>query len=391
MGEVIADHRKKRGYRTQEAFAIATGVDKRTIQEWETNTMTTDMGRRIFLAKLLSIPPALLGLEWHQIVSETGGEAHQNPLLSMAELLEEDAFYAYEDILVMGHEYIHNGGSVDVALRVARRLRKLEKVVLHAREPEKEAWLSLLCRYYQLSSRLRQQCLKDDVTASRHACLAVRLARDLEDQELLAAALVHSACTSTQQGNYKQARQDIAAALTSIDRLKNSPLKGNIYLEAANINTPFATTDRALQQQCRLWQEKAANLLYKGQAESDDTFFRFNLSAVHHEKAKSLLRWQNSLAERRAAQSKLTTAHETLPPELAVWRAYYHITEARLYLADNDLEAAAQTAKAALKVARGLHSRLVESEVEAFYAQLTTLGPTNPYVQNLGVEIGVFS
>ncbi len=58
MGEVIAHYRKKR-YRTQESFAIAAGVIVRTVQEWETNIMTADMGRRIFLAKMLKIPPCL--------------------------------------------------------------------------------------------------------------------------------------------------------------------------------------------------------------------------------------------------------------------------------------------------------------------------------------------
>ncbi|HJT58476.1 MAG TPA: helix-turn-helix transcriptional regulator, partial [Ktedonobacteraceae bacterium] len=56
MGEVIAHYRRKR-YRTQEDFRIAAGVTLRTVQEWESNNMTADMGRRIFLAKMLKIPP----------------------------------------------------------------------------------------------------------------------------------------------------------------------------------------------------------------------------------------------------------------------------------------------------------------------------------------------
>src|SRR5215467_12440923 len=123
MGKVIAYYRQKR-YATQDAFAIAAGVEKRTVQEWETAIMTNDTGRRVFLAKMLKIPVALLGLDWHQ-VSDQPYEESQNSLSFIAEMLEEDAFYAYEVILIMGNEYVYNGGSLDIVYRVDRRLRKL--------------------------------------------------------------------------------------------------------------------------------------------------------------------------------------------------------------------------------------------------------------------------
>ncbi|HVB60659.1 MAG TPA: hypothetical protein VNE61_05635, partial [Ktedonobacteraceae bacterium] len=150
MGEVISYYRKKI-YRTQEDFRIAAGVTLRIVQEWETNIMTADMGRRIILARMLKIPPVLLGLNWHQIVGNTLSNEYIDPISQMIEMIEEDAFYAYEDFLVMGHEDIHNGGSIDIAYRVERRLQKLVKIAQKARETDKEAWLSLLCRYYQLS------------------------------------------------------------------------------------------------------------------------------------------------------------------------------------------------------------------------------------------------
>src|SRR2546421_10645709 len=109
MGEVIAYYRKKR-YKTQADFAIATGVILRTVQEWETVIMTHNQERRIFLAKMLKIPPALLGLDWRLVIFENNKGTYKDPLSRVVVLIEEDAYYAYEDILVMGHEYIHNGG-----------------------------------------------------------------------------------------------------------------------------------------------------------------------------------------------------------------------------------------------------------------------------------------
>jgi transcriptional regulator with XRE-family HTH domain len=391
MGEVLAAYRRRRGYDTQGKFAIAAGVTLRTVQEWETTTMTHDHDRRIFLAKILKIPPALLGLDWRLVVFQNNEGKYNDPISRMVELIEEDAYYAYEDILVMGHEYIHNGGSADIVYRVDRRLWKLVEITGNASAADEDAWKSLLCRYYQLSTRIKQQCLINSAIASKHAALAVELAIDLQDAELIASAYVNSACTNTQQGKQNEARKDIAAAMEYVDTVRNGPLKGNIYLESANINIPFALNDSTLQNQCRAWQDKAANLLYKGTLEPDESFFRFNLSAVHHEKAKALLCWQKTKEDRKAVRSRLATAIETLSPDLNVWKAYYYMTDARLNLADHDLEGCALSGKEALKIAKGMHSKMEEENIRSLYCELSEQAPNNPYVCNLGVELGIFN
>ncbi|QBD81179.1 hypothetical protein EPA93_36480 [Ktedonosporobacter rubrisoli] len=388
MGKVIAFHRQKR-YRTQAEFAIALGVDKRSVEEWEAAVFMHDQERRIMLVRMLKIAPALLGLDWRLVVYENNQGEHKDSLPRMVELIEEDAYYAYEDILVIGHHYIHNGGSSDIAPRIDRRLRKLVEITGQARATDQEAWKALLCRYYQLSTRIKQQCLLDAITASRHAQLAVELAEELQDAELIASAYVNSACTSTQQGQLDIARQAIAMAMTQMDKIRNAPLKGNIYLEAANINTPFALQDSKLQTQCKNWQTQALNLLYRG-IEPDDNFFHFNLSAVHHERARSLLCWQKTRTDRSAAHDKLKLALETLTPDLNVWKAYYYMTEARLYLADHDIEGSAQAGKAALAVARAMHSKMEERNAAKLYTDLYKLAPDNPYVHNLGLQLGLF-
>ena len=53
MGEVIADHRIKAGWTSQETFAIVCGVDKQTVAYWENQRYLADMDRRILLSKLL--------------------------------------------------------------------------------------------------------------------------------------------------------------------------------------------------------------------------------------------------------------------------------------------------------------------------------------------------
>lgn len=115
MGEVLADYRRRR-YWTQQAFAEAIGVSWRTVREWEMSDVISDTGRRIFLAKVLRIPPVLLGLTWYQVYGEQEPQGYEEGLLSAAERMEADSYYHYEDTLALGgscsmREIVGGGGS----------------------------------------------------------------------------------------------------------------------------------------------------------------------------------------------------------------------------------------------------------------------------------------
>src|SRR5579859_1089526 len=99
MGEVIAYYRKKAGWTSQESFAIVCGVDKKMIVYWESQAYLIDMDKRIFLSKLLRIPPAYLGLTWRSLVNDESLPHYANSLERMADLLAVNAYGLYEDIL----------------------------------------------------------------------------------------------------------------------------------------------------------------------------------------------------------------------------------------------------------------------------------------------------
>lgn len=370
-----------------------------TVQEWETAIMINDTGRRIFLAKMLKIPVALLGLDWHQVSDDPHGE---NPFSSLRSLFEEDAFYVYEDILIMGNEYIYNGGPLSIPYRVDRRLRKLETLVKHVRSDEKDAWLTLLCRFYQLSTQIKQQVALEASIASEHAQKAIALATELNDAELLATAHARAAGTyhrqyeiSADTNTFENAQAQIAEARKYLRKLPNSPLKGNIYLRSAQIAAHIALHDPQLQTQCLKWQESAATILYKGNVEQDQSYFRFNLAAVNHEKAKLLLQFgiqdgKIKAGDANAVRNKLKAALSVLPPDLAMWQVYFLETEARLYLAEHDIEGCVHTAKSALALARAMHSKTEEENVRNLYVNLVQSGIKSPYIDNLGIELGIF-
>ena len=395
VGEVISDYRKKR-YRTQDEFAIAAGVDKRTVQEWETVIMIVDIGRRILIARLLAIPPSLLGLTWHQVYNhEQGDDVH--PLEAMIEMVEEDAFYTYEDILLLGWECVYKGGAPQIAYRVNRRLRKLQELVTKVPSADKEAWKALQCRFFHLSGSIAQHRPMYEGQALEHFTAAIHLANELDDgKELVAASHFHRADAYKQQGNGVAAKDDITAALALVDHA-GPTMKGNIYLHAADIYGQFAGSSQTEQSQCKAWQDKVANMLYKGVAEENETFLKLNLAAVNHEKAKLMLHFNQSddthaLSQKvgEAIRGKLTAALNAVPDTLTIWKMFFYLTEARLYLAQHDVEGCAKIGKEALKIATIVTSAKGINEVKLLYADLGGKGSNNPYVANLGVQLGIF-
>ncbi len=394
IGEVISDFRKKR-YKTQDEFAIAAGVDKRTVQEWETVIMIVDMGRRILIARLLSIPPALLGLTWHQVY----GNNHEarNPLEDMAEAVEEDAFYTYEDILILGWECVYKGGAPQIAYRVNRRLRKLQELVNRVPVADQEAWKALQCRFFHLAGSIAQHRPMYKGQALEHFTSAIVLANELEDgKELIAASHFHRADAYKQQGNFNAAKDDITASLTLADQT-SAIMKGNIYLHAADIYSTFAGSSQTEQHRCKVWQDKVANILYKGNIEENDTFLKLNLAAVNHEKAKLLLSFNkpdanHTLSQKtgEAIRGKLLASLNTIPDDLTIWKMFFYLTEAKLYLFQHDIEGCAKIGKEALKVANVVTSSKGVTEVKRLYTSLNEITPKNPYVDNLGVALGLF-
>jgi tetratricopeptide (TPR) repeat protein len=201
--------------------------------------------RRMVLARLLQIPPCLLALDWRFMAYKDNTIDQESPFADMVGLMEEDTYEFYDDLLAVGWESTYKGGSPQTATRITKRLHKLEKLTEHTPPTEREAWLSLLCRYYQLSTRFARDRV-DTNTALSHAQKAIDLANTLKDIELIAAShfrrirvymdlyeFVKKLPGSSQNQQATQyldlARFDVNEALKYVERVRN-PLKSNIYL-----------------------------------------------------------------------------------------------------------------------------------------------------------------
>jgi len=402
MGEVIADHRIKAGWTSQETFAIVCGVDKQTVAYWENQRYLADMNRRIFLCKVLKIPPGLLGLTWASVMDGNNTLTH---ILNISELLHESAYGLYEDILTLAHTSTDKY-SPTASYRFFKHQQELEQIVRQAPDIEKDAWLDLLSRFYQHSTFIAQHHKKDEQALSL-ADKAISLAAPLHDDELSGAALYRRARVHVIQNRPHLARDDANSALNKAKRARTA-LKGSSYLLSAETNALYAQGDEHLKTQCRKWQDGAAKLLYNEKAE-DDTFLTFNLYAVHHERAKTLLRFalfhtsDDDLAEQlktkhksaskeliKDAKNALNTARKHLEIGSSTQEMCLSITEAKIYLIEREYEACARTAKIALQFARTSYSQQGMEEIKQIYAIVSQLAPKNPYVANLGVELETF-
>ena len=324
----------------------------------------------------------------------------------MVGLIEEDTYEFYDDLLAVGWESQYKGGSPQISTRITKRLHKLEKLTERTPTTEREAWLSLLCRYYQLSTRLARDRIDTSVALS-HSQKAIDLANTLEDVELIAAShfrririyidmyeyakkLPESERSQQAMHYLDLARFDVNKALEYVERVRN-PLKSNIYLIAAEVNSLYAQDNRRLQDQCDSWQKKVADMVYrkKGQFEDDGTFLKTNITAVHHERAKTLMRFTNRKGALKEARGELNTAWKTLTPDLTIWRIYLHITEAQLNLLERDIEGSAQAGHEAYKIASVMQKHNEVEKVKNLYLNLQSIAPNNGYVCNLGLQLNM--
>ncbi len=392
MGDVITDYRRRRGYSMQKAFAIAAGVSKRAIEYWETEVYIVDIERRIFLAKLLRIPPVLLGLTVYSVLDDINAiEGYTDTLKQMTELAEEDSYYAYEDILVLGWECLRKGGISQVAERVNRRLKKLQGIVQTCPVEDKEAWLVLLFQYYRLSSAFSRHTLPSEGVQSISA--AISLAEELDDVELIATSYQHRAHRYVSLNQINDAKHDIEVALTYANRVR-PPLKGNIYLRAIEINSHLGGSTAIKEENKRL-HGLAANLAYdlKESNTYDRTFQVLNTSGVHHERAKTLIKlyeFDPRLQHLEDAENELNLVKKSFRPDLVEWQLFFALTEGRLHIAQGEITQSAIVGKEALKTARLLSSHSGIADVTTLYLDLKKHHPNNLEVINLGVQLGMF-
>jgi hypothetical protein len=183
--------------------------------------------------------------------------------------------------------------------------------------------------------------------------------------------------------HFERAKADIHAALGYVERVR-VPLAGNIYLLAAEIYSLIADGDMVLRTQCEKWQDEVAVFVESEKIEDDGTFLKLNETALHHERAKTLLRFGKIEEARR----ELDAAWKTLQPNFFTWHMNMHLTQATLFLAERAIEESAKSSLKAYTLAKTIHSHKGEVEVGCLLEQLQQLDTAHSSVRNLKMILG---
>ena len=187
----------------------------------------TLLPRRILLAKLLHIPPILLGLSSITLLELSDGSTPASAEVEGVPVATTQTMTSYERLLAISWELYYTSSVQKAEASVDDACQKLQTEFQHATGAKKDQRDAMLCRFYQLSSLIMRDRL-DLHSSIGYENRAVAIAFRLRNAELIASALLRRARIFLRQEDYSRALQDALEALPYAD-LSRDPLKGKCY------------------------------------------------------------------------------------------------------------------------------------------------------------------
>ena len=243
LGQVIRYYRELRNWKAKD-LADAIGQSPRHVYEIESSpNMPELISRRQALSNLLKIPPVLLGLA---IVIPGSDIDHQlDEIAGVVSIIDSQTMSMYESMLASSWELYYTSSALRAANNIDHWLHYLTNAAKEARGVQRDQLISLLCKFYQLSSVAARDRM-DTQRALKDGKKAVDLAFHLENPELIAASLFRRARTYIQQQKYDAAIHDLKSAQPYADKSRD-PLKGYVYQTTAETYSLVADEDRQIQ------------------------------------------------------------------------------------------------------------------------------------------------
>lgn len=318
--------------------------------------MIEDKERRAFLVKLLGIPAALMALE-------QGEFAHSK---KSRLLLNDDQMTSYEEHLELRWENFHLGGTKRNAPGI---VRWIDDVTAFTKETRGTPWhtrsIAVLCMSYQL-----QGDIFGDKTHYREAdkaySQALRIAQEMNDPELMAAALLRKGIILIGQEKLPVAIQTLNGALETIKGRGLPILKGNLLQVIADTYARLKQPDA-----CKYTTGLAEGVLQQQkQGEQHERTHRiFNAASLTaHKGINALL-----LGDYERAVALIDKSLGDYDPILIPRRARLLVKKAEAYYGMKEVDACTNVAEEAWKLAyqvgatrailriHGIHAKLASS------------------------------
>jgi tetratricopeptide (TPR) repeat protein len=316
-------------------------IRKRTIELMEhDNQVPESISRRRAIALLLGIPPVLLGLSFQQVSSHSVPAAPQLDLGNYNEILR-----LYWDL--------------DYSSSAAERLADIQRWIRHLSAVAKEiSDASVLSDIYALRARYHQLACwifrdqREYAPALKHANAALKIARHLDDPELIAASLFRRGRTYLEQGILNQAIADLNDALPFAQRARPQ-LRALVLLAAGHARAHLAPSSQERSQAIQLL-DSAGRIIRRGDLAEDESFVKLNPGRYHIDRAGAMIELQRY----EDALDELELAEKGIGPDQPRRLTYINIMRATAYARQGEMMSAISLAEDALATSRALRSAI---------------------------------
>src|SRR5713101_1086793 len=213
LGQVIRYYRKVSGL-GKEAFATVLGCTKRYVEmlESDRNVMMPELlSRRILLAKVLQIPPILLGLSSLVLSNEVDGTDLLHEFLEADTTADSRRMAFYEGTLALSWEFYYTSSIERAAKNIDFCFEMLNEEAKDATGVQRDQFDAVRCRFFRLAALIARERMEVD-KAFDYINEAVSIALHLKNAELIAASLVGRIRIRYQKQQYEQALQDAETA-----------------------------------------------------------------------------------------------------------------------------------------------------------------------------------
>ncbi|SRR6266699_3160519 len=384
FGQVFAHYRSLLGW-TKEQAAIVLKCTERYIEMLESkqNTnMPKSNPRRAALAKILKIPPVLLGVA---IVAQEDDStpSHASNSSDTTIAFDSNTITFYEDMLASSWELYYTSSVQRATKNIDLWLNFLNHEVKKARGVKHDQLLSLLCRFYQLSSLAARDRLDLDRALSDEK-QAVDIAFELGNSELIASSLLRRTRIYLGKGDYTLALQDAEAALPFADHSRD-PLKGKVYQILGETYGRVANSSQELQKKSLGLFDKVGRIVRKGNLEADGSFAKLDITSLYVERAEAL----RQFSKFGDAHDALAIARDNLSPELTRWQVNILLEEAETHFAEKDYDDSATIALETLKLVNTLQLHGKKERIRRLYWKMQQWNANYPLVRLLGQDLGL--
>jgi hypothetical protein len=379
LGEVINYYFVLSGL-SKDEFAVAlhcTGRYIEMIKSPKNKNMPNLLSRRILLAKVLHIPPVLLGLSSVTLFEWGTGDAALVKDIGLDTVASTGTMTSYERLLALCWELYYTSSVGKARDNIDEAFQKLSVDFADATGIKRDQFDAMRCRFYQLYSLISRDS-NDTKSAIDYQNKAVEIAFRLKNAELIASSLLRRARAYHHIPERELALKDALDALPYAD-LSRDPLKGKCYQMAGESQSYLAGDNKDLQEKSLAYFNKAAQIARKGNLEPDGSFVKTDLTSIYIEKAEALVLFKRF----DEAHNALSIARKNLSPEITRWQVNLLLAEASTYFAEGDISSCCYSIEQVLPLIRVLNLPSKEQRVVSLYASCKNIAPDNKVVLSL--------